>query len=267
MTRAPPAAGTTTAWRFEMSRVASLLAFLLVTLWVAPPAQARDPEPLRIACASNFYPTLKRLVALFKEERPDLSLDLISGASGQLYQQIRHGAPYHLFLSADAAYPTALYRDNDSAEPRTYALGRLALWDPRGLGVDGERHYTVAIANPATAPYGRAGEAAIARYRDARPALRWRTVIAANVSQATQLVDGGNADLGLVALSLVQDRRGEYRLVPEGWHQPLVQQAVVVGTGHRQAEAFMAFLLSERAAPLIHAAGYALPGDPHALAE
>lgn len=250
-----------------MSRAASLLALLLVTLWVVPSAQARDPGALRIACASNFFPTLKRLAARFEEEHPDLSLDLISGASGQLYQQIRHGAPYHLFLSADSAYPAALYRDNNSAEPRTYALGRLALWDPRGLGVDGERRYTVAIANPATAPYGRAGEAAIARYRETRPALRWRTVVAANVSQATQLVDSGNADLGLVALSLVQDRRGEYRLVPKSWHQPLVQQAVVVGTGHRQAEAFMAFLLSERAARLIHAAGYALPGDTHALAE
>lgn len=254
-------------WRFEMGRGLWLPLLLLVALWFTPTVQARDPEPLRIACASNFYPTLKRLVVLFKEEHPDLSLDLISGASGQLYQQIRHGAPYHLFLSADAGYPAALYRDNFSAEPRTYALGRLALWDPRGLGVDGERQYTVAIANPATAPYGRAAEAVIGRYRDQQPALRWRTVIAANVSQATQLVDGGNADLGLVALSLVQDRRGEYRLVPERWHRPLVQQAVVVGTGHRQAEAFMAFLLSERAARLIHAAGYALPGDTHALAE
>lgn len=249
-----------------MRRAAWLLPVLLVALWFAPPAQAREPDALRIACASNFYPTLKRLAILFEENHPQVSLDLISGASGQLYQQIRHGAPYHLFLSADSAYPAALHRDAHSAEPRTYALGRLALWDPRGLGLNGERAYTMAIANPATAPYGQAGEAAIARYRDTRPALRWRTVIAANVSQATQLVEGGNADLGLVALSLVQERRGEYRVVPDDWHRPLVQQGVVVDTGNRQAETFMAFLLSERAGRLIRAAGYALPGDNDALA-
>jgi molybdate transport system substrate-binding protein len=249
-----------------MGRALSLLSLLLVALWSAPPAQARDPDALRIACASNFYPTLKRLAALFSEAHPAPTLELISGASGQLYQQIRHGAPYHLFLSADAAYPAALHRQDLSDAPRTYALGRLALWDPRALGMDGGRPRTVAIANPATAPYGRAAEAVIGRYRAQQPALRWRTVIAANVSQATQLVDGGNADLGLVALSLVRNRRGEYRPVPEDWHQPLVQQGVVVDTGNRHAEAFMAFLLSERAGRRIRADGYALPGEHNALA-
>ena len=132
--------------------------------------------------------------------------------------------------------------------------------------MNGERQYNLAIANPATAPYGRAAEAAIARYRDARPAPRWRIVVAANVSQATQLVDGGNADLGLVALSLIQARRGEYRVLPADWHRPLVQQGVVVNPGDPLAEAFMAFLFSERAGRLIRAAGYALPGGTDALA-
>lgn len=241
-------------------------ALLLAALLLAAPATARDGADLRIACASNFYPTLKRLVLLFEQNHPEARLEVISGASGQLYQQIRHGAPYHLFLSADSGYPAALYRDGRSGAPRTYALGRLALWDPRGLGLDDERDYTVALANPATAPYGRAAEMAVARYQRARPALRWRTVLATNVSQATQLVDGGNADLGLVALSLVQNRRGAYQVVPDDWHQPLVQQGVVVDTGNRQARVFMAFLRSERAGRLIRAAGYALPGGDDALA-
>lgn len=246
---------------------ALLLATLsLAALLPAPPAGARDRDHLRIACASNFYPTLKRLAALFEHDHPEVSLEVISGASGHLYQQIRHGAPYQLFLSADSGYPAALHRGHHSDAPRTYALGRLALWNPRGLALDGEGRYTVAIANPATAPYGRAAEAAIGRYRDAQPALPWRTVVAANVSQATQLVDGGNADLGLVALSLVQDRRGGYRAVPAGWHRPLVQQGVVVDTDNRQADAFMAFLLSERAGGVIRADGYDLPGNADALA-
>lgn len=239
---------------------------LLAALLLAVPATARDGADLRIACASNFYPTLKRLALLFEKNHPETDLELISGASGHLYQQIRHGAPYHLFLSADSGFPAALYRDGLSGAPRTYALGRLVLWDPRGLGLDDQRDYTVALANPATAPYGRAAEMAVARYHDARPALRWRTVVATNVSQATQLVDGGNADLGLVALSLVQNRRGAYQVVPDDWHQPLVQQGVVVDTGHRQARVFMAFLLSKRAGRLIRAAGYALPGGDDALA-
>ena len=239
---------------------------MLVAFCLAPPVEAREEGELRIACASNFYPTLKKLAVLFNEDHPQVALDLISGASGHLYQQIRHGAPYQLFLSADSAYPAALHRNNGSSVPRTYALGRLAIWDPRGLGLNGERQYTVAIANPATAPYGRAAEAAIARYRDARPAPRWRIVVAANVSQATQLVDGGNADLGLVALSLIQARRGEYRVLPADWHRPLVQQGVVVNPGDPLAETFMAFLFSERAGRLIHAAGYALPGGTDALA-
>ena len=220
---------------------------MLVAFCLAPPVEAREEGELRIACASNFYPTLKKLAVLFNEDHPQVALDLISGASGHLYQQIRHGAPYQLFLSADSAYPAALHRNNGSSVPRTYALGRLAIWDPRGLGLNGERQYTLAIANPATAPYGRAAEAAIARYRDARPAPRWRIVVAANVSQ-------------------IQARRGEYRVLPADWHRPLVQQGVVVNPGDPLAEAFMAFLFSERAGRLIRAAGYALPGGTDALA-
>ena len=79
-------------------------------------------------------------------------------------------------------------------------------------------------------------------------------------------MDGGNADLGLVALSLIQARRGEYRVLPADWHRPLVQQGVVVNPGDPLAEAFMAFLFSERAGRLIRAAGYALPGGTDALA-
>ena len=222
-------------------------------------ARAPLTGELRIACASNFYPTLKRLATRFREDHPRVELALVSGSSGHLYQQIRHGAPYHLFLSADRDYPAALHRHSGSGEPRTYALGRLALWNPRGLGLNKQRGYTLAIANPATAPYGRAGEAAIGHYRSERPAPRWRTVVAANISQATQLVDSGNADLGLVALSLILHRRGEYRLVPAAWYQPLVQQGVVVDTGNPLAETFMAFLLSDAAGRVIRDAGYALP--------
>jgi len=242
------------------------LTLLLTMLLLSAPATSRGGAELRIACASNFYPTLQRLALLFQNRHPEAHLELISGASGQLYQQIRHGAPYHLFLSADRAYPAALHRDHYGDEPRIYALGRLALWDPRGVGLNVGRPLTVAIANPATAPYGRAAEAVLDRYRDQQPALRWRAVVAANVSQATQLVDSGNADLGLVALSLVQDRRGEYRPIPVDWYRPLVQQGMVLDTGNHQAKAFMAFLLSGQAGRVIRADGYALPGGDDAVA-
>lgn len=252
--------------RAGKARRAAPLAVLLAALLLAPCTVAAAGDPLRIACASNFYPTLKRLAEVFNRHHPALTLDLISGSSGSLYQQLRHGAPYHLFLSADSAYPAALHRDNGSGAPRTYALGKLALWNPRGLILNHPRRHTVAIANPATAPYGRAAEAVIARYRRGQPAPRWRTVVAANVSQATQLVDSGNADLGLVALSLIQQRHGEYTVVPADWYQPLVQQAVVVDTGNPRARSFMAFLLSPRAARVIRADGYGLPGESHVLA-
>src|SRR5690606_2186279 len=130
-------------------------------------------------------------------EVPHAELKISTGASGVFFAQIRHGAPFHVFLSADMLYPTQLARLGaaDGATLRPYALGRIVLWtmdarfdvgqglallrDPRMM----KEIKRIAIANPDTAPYGRAARDVLERdtlWQQVAP----RLVIGENIVQA-----------------------------------------------------------------------------------
>jgi molybdate transport system substrate-binding protein len=227
---------------------------LIVSLMAASAGLA---DTLRLACASNFQPTLEKLVTLWRTQHPQSDIDIISGSSGQLYQQIRHGAPFHLFFSADRTYAERLHSTLATPAPVTYALGRLVLWSPQGKTINAN---TLALANPATAPYGRAARQVIPRLRSEGLITGELTqVIATNVGQATRFVDSGNADMGLIALSLIQGRHRHYQLIPEDWHEPLRQDAVVLTPEHGNAQAFIDFVTSQSAREVVRASGYGLP--------
>lgn len=232
------------------------------------PATA-ESDSLHVAVASNFQPTMELLVRDF-EDLTGHQLSVSYGSTGKHYAQILHGAPFGVFLAADAERPRRLEAEGLAVAGSrfTYAIGRLVLWSPRpGQLEDGARALAegefrfLAIANPLTAPYGLAAEQVLQRL-GLWASLQSRIVRGENIGQAFAYVKSGNAELGFVALSQLagvdESERGSMWLVPEELHDPIEQQAVQLADSEA-ARAFLDFLRGERAAAVIRAKGYALP--------
>jgi molybdate transport system substrate-binding protein len=218
---------------------------LLATGCGGPASSAPEPTAgtvVRIAAASDLRFALEEVADLVKSEHPDVELAVTYGSSGQFVQQIGNGAPFDLFLSADLAYPEQLVDEGlaESGDVFSYGIGRLVLWaaeessvDPReGLAVLADPAVrTVAIANPEHAPYGRAAVEAL-QSAGVWDVVEPKLVLGENVSQAADFVRSGNADAGVVALSLVlapsAKDEGRWAEVPLELFSPLEQGGVVL---------------------------------------
>ena len=209
-------------------------------------------EPLRAAVASNFRAAFEDVVAGY-----GLDIEPAYGSSGLLYAQIVQGRPFDVFLSADTARPLALSEAGRGGAPAVYAVGRLALLFNGGKpGADWlATAESVALANPETAPYGRAAVETMARLD-----VGARRVLAMNVAQAFHFAASGAAEGAFVAFAhvLAQGVPAErYWVVPAAWHSPIEQAvAAVKGGNETAAEAFIAHLLGAEAQARIRAAGY-----------
>jgi molybdate transport system substrate-binding protein len=194
------------------------------------------------------------------------------GSTGQLYAQIAHGAPFDAFLAADEARPERAVADDLGVEGTrfTYAIGVLVLWSADPDRIDGTpavlsdptlRH--VAIANPATAPYGAAAIETM-RALGVLEGLESRLVAGKSISQTYQFVATGNAPVGFIAASQVKvDDTGSHWAVPEDMHGPLRQDAVLLehGRDNEAAKAFLEFLRGAEAVKMIEELGYRAPRD------
>ena len=209
-------------------------------------------EPLQVAVASNFQSAWKILEARFPGEAV-----ATFGSSGLLYAQIVQGRRFDVFLSADAMRPRVLVDDNRASSPMTYATGRLALVVNRGEAGAGwlSADKRVALANPETAPYGRAASEAMDRLGAESKRIR-----ALNVAQAFHFAASGAADGAFAALAQVvaQDIAAElYWIVPEALYAPIEQVAVILdGPRQRAAKEFLDYLGSAEARELIQQSGY-----------
>lgn len=244
-------------------RAAWLALWTGLALAFAGQASAAD---VQAAVAANFTEPAKELAAAFQARTGD-KVVLSFGSSGQFYSQIAHGAPYEVFLSADQDRPAQAERDGFAVAGSrfTYAVGRLVLFSKTAGLVDGhgavlksDRFQKLAIADPATAPYGQAAVETL-RSRGLYDALKGRLVTGSSITQAYQFVETGAAELGFVALSQVINETGGSRWnVPEADHRPIVQQAVLLKTGESDpaAKAFLAFLESPEARKIIQSYGY-----------
>ena len=250
-------------------------AVLAALLAAAPPAAAQAPVVAAAADLRFALPEVAAAFALDTGERVRLSF----GSSGNFARQIRQGAPYEVFLSADEGYVLALAADGFTRDRGTlYAIGRLALVVPEGspLAVDGSlgdlaaalddgRLGRLAIANPAHAPYGRAAEEAL-RHAGVWPRIRPHLVLGENVAQAAQFALEGGAAGGLVAYSLalapqVAAAGARIALVPAAYHAPLRQRIVLVAGAGAVAERFYAFVRGPAARRTLRAYGFTLPGE------
>jgi molybdate transport system substrate-binding protein len=247
-----------------MTKLAALFTALLILL---PPRLQADE--LRVAVASNFTPVLQRLAPVFKQESGH-TLTLISGATGQHYTQIVNGAPFDVFLAADAERPALLETNGRgiAGTRSTYAIGMLVLWsmdaglvDDTAAVLRGSAFRHLAMANPKLAPYGNAAREVLMGL-GLWENLQERLVQGENITQTLQFVQSGNAELGFIAraqwLEIDPLRKGSYWQVPADLHSPLDQQAIVLRDSVA-ARAFLAFLQSDASREVIHAAGYGLP--------
>jgi molybdate transport system substrate-binding protein len=227
-----------------------------------------------VAAASDLNAALPEIAALFAR-RTGETVRLTFGSSGTLAQQILNGAPFEIFLSADEDY-IARVRDGGRADGVgvLYAVGRIGVFVPArsnvtpdsllagvGAALHAGRLGKFAIANPEHAPYGRAAREAL-MHAKLWDAIRPHLVFGENVSQATQFAISGSADGGIIPLSLALTdpvhRAGSFVLIPEAWHRPLRQRAVLLKGAGRTARAFFDFLQSPDARAVLGRYGFAV---------
>ena len=225
-------------------------------------------ESVAVAVAANFRAPMQTLTRQFENDSGH-EVKLISGSTGGLYAQIVNGAPYDLFIAADTRRPALLVASGlgVARTQTTVAIGQLVLWsldtdliDAHGLGVlRNERIRFLALANPALAPYGQAARETLVSL-GLWESWATRLVYGENIAQAYAMAATGNAELGLLARSQVsvQTDAGAYVLIPEEFHQPIHQDAVLLerGAGNAAAVALLDFLATPEAKAVISDFGY-----------
>ncbi|MBX9404851.1 molybdate ABC transporter substrate-binding protein [Pseudomonas baetica] len=254
---------TTRASRFAPACLATLLSIFAIG--------AVHADEVQVAVAANFTAPIKVIAADFEKDTGH-KLVAAYGATGQLYTQIKNGAPFQVFLSADDTTPEKLENEGEIVKGSrfTYAIGTLALWsakegyvDAKGDVLKNNEYQHLSIANPKTAPYGLAATQVLAKLKLSE-ATQAKIVEGQNITQAYQFVSTGNAELGFVALSQIYKdgkvSNGSAWIVPASMHDPIKQDAVILNKGKNNvaAEALIEYLKGPKAAAIIKSYGYQL---------
>jgi molybdate transport system substrate-binding protein len=261
-------------------RLGMVVGAAAVAALVVRGAPVRADEPPLVAAAADLQFALADIAERFTWETGE-RVELVFGSSGNFARQIRQGAPFALFLSADEAYVLDLARDGFTRDEGTlYAIGRIVLKVPNGspLALDGTledlaravrdgRLRRFAIANPEHAPYGKRAEEAL-RHKRIWEEIRPFLVYGENVAQAARFATSGNAQGGIIAYSLALSPKlkalGGHALVPAAWHEPLRQRMVRLRGAGPVADRFYADLQAEPARAVFRRYGFVLPGEPAA---
>jgi len=228
------------------------------------------PQKLSIAAAADLSFALEEVSREFRKTNRHLDLEIAYGSSGNFYTQIRNGAPFQLFLSADVDYPRRLAREGLALADTlfVYGVGRIVVWAPAQSPLDPAtalRQNSIshlAIANPQHAPYGRAAEAAL-RSMGLYDSLQPKLVLGENIAQTLQFVESGAADVGIVALSLAiappARDKGRYWEIPLDAY-PKIEQGGVILKDSPGARQFRSYLLSAAGRAILKRYGFYLTG-------
>lgn len=254
-----------------MKLLAKLTACAALALALITPAQA---EKLTIAAAADLKFAMAEVVEKFRAIRPGDQIEVIYGSSGKFFTQIKNGAPFDMYFSADIEYPRKLEKEGLTAGPtRRYAVGRIVLWSLKpelaktalkDLPKAAIRKF--AIANPLHAPYGLRGKEAL-QHQGVWGAMEPKLVMGENIAHTAQFVDSGAAEAGVVALALVlapnMKDKGAWTLIPAEWHEPLEQGYVITkrAAGNPLAKDFANYMGSEPARVIMRRYGFVLPGE------
>jgi len=246
-----------------MKRIIYLIAFL-----ISMTAQA---QIVKIAAAADLRYALDEVVKAYKKNNSGATIEVIYGSSGNAFTQISNGAPYDIFFSADIIYPQKLKESGLTlTDPKLYAIGRIVLWSAtldvsKGLSVLAEKpNIKIAVANPEHAPYGQRSVEALKFYK-LYEKVEKQLIYGENISQAAQFCLTGNADAGLIALSLVQTpsmkNHGKYFLIDSKAHRPIEQGYSILkhAKGNKQAFSFAEFISSIESMSIFEKYGFTLP--------
>lgn len=240
--------------------------FLMVLAGLAAPALA---DEVKVAVAANFTAPIQKIAAEFEKDTGHKAV-VSTGATGAFYAQIKNGAPFEVFLSADDETPLKLEAEGAGVKGSrfTYAVGKLVLWSARPGYVDDKGevlkrgdYAKLSLANPKTAPYGAAGVEVLKKL-GIFEAVQPKIVQGENISQAFQFVSTGNAELGFVALSHVWEngklKSGSAWIVPQADYPQIRQDAILLGNGVGKpaADALLKYLKGDKARAIIKSYGY-----------
>lgn len=231
-------------------------------------------QTLYIAAAADLVYCLEVLNRQFKQQYPQAQLKVTTGSSGHFFAQIQQDAPYEVYMSADIRYPKQLIAENvaDGQSLFVYAIGQIALWTNKpqvavsqGLSILTQTNIKrIAIANPEHAPYGQAAKAALQQAKMWQ-AIQPKLVLGENIAQTLQFVQTQNADVGVVALSLLRAPQlagqGQYWLIPAHFYPPLEQAMVVTKRGKNNPLAYdyLKFIKSPSAQKILADYGFLAP--------
>jgi molybdate transport system substrate-binding protein len=247
---------------------------LLVLIGVLLACRAAEAQNLAVAAASDLQAALPIIAAQFERDT-GRQVALTFSSSGNIFTQIQNGAPFDVFLSADIEYPRQLERSG-LAERGTlyeYATGHIVVWTRNDSGLDVRRGLAlledpgvrrIAVANPEHAPYGRAAVAALRREK-LYDKIQAKLVFGENISQTAQFAQTGNADVGIIALSLALapalKNAGTYFEIPTASYPAVQQAAIVVGRSQQKALArqFVDALKKPESVRVLREFGFAVP--------
>ncbi len=225
-----------------------------------------------VAVAANFSGPIERIAALFQQESGH-TLKVSLGSSGKFYSQIKAGAPFDVFLSADEKNPQLLEDEGLAVKGSrfVYALGKLVLWsakpgyvDAKGAVLSKGDYSRIACADPKLAPYGMAAQEALQKMK-LWDRVQGKLVTGESIGQTYQFAASGNAELAFIALSqIARDGKvseGSWWIVPAEMYSPIKQSAVQLSAARDKAaaQAFLKFLQTEKAKAVIRSFGYELP--------
>jgi len=252
---------------------AKIISLAILATALSPMLLAQGKE-IRVAAAADLKVAMGELSEDF-EKQTGTKVNVTYGSSGNFFSQLQNGAPFDLFFSADIEYPRRLEAAG-LTEPATlyeYAVGRIVIWMPADTKVDIARLgwkalldasvEKIAIANPEHAPYGRAAVAALQK-SGIYESVKAKLVYGENISQAAQFVQSGNAQAGIVAMSLAVSlamRDGKRWEIPADMHPALEQGAVILKDAKDKdaARAFLEFLKSGTGRATLAKYGFELP--------
>jgi molybdate transport system substrate-binding protein len=251
----------------------NLIKSLLVACFLLS-ASAAHAGKITVAAAADLKFAMDEIVATFKKSNAGEDVEVIYGSSGKFHTQIQEGAPYDLYFSADIGFPQELVKKGLAAsEVKPYAFGRIVLWsatlDAARMNLNSladPKIARIAIANPRHAPYGKRAEEAL-RAAGVWDKVEPKLVYGENIAATAQFVQTGNAQIGVIALSLALNpelaSKGGYWLIPDSLHEPLEQGFIITKRAESNplAKRFADHMGGKEARAVMTRYGFVLPGE------
>ncbi len=250
-----------------------LLIIIILMFMFSPSVKAGDN--ILIAAASNLRFAMHEICHAFQESNPSIQTKVSYGSSGNFFAQIKQGAPFDIFFSANSTYPEQLEKEGYTVKnmQKVYAVGKIVLWVPKESVFNPDKGLQtiilpevkkLAIANPKHAPYGHAAKESLHYYGMWEKAKK-KLIYGENISQTAQFVHTGAADAGIIALSLAVSPKmiseGRYWTIPVESHSDIEQVYAVLqkGKGKQSIKIFLEFLQGEKGRKILSRYGFVIP--------